>query len=86
MKTLNVTQIPEHNHTLAVNSTAGSSDSPTNNYLAANSEGIKQYSTTSDGVAGATSNSGSSQSHNNMPPFLGIYHVIALQGIFPSRN
>jgi microcystin-dependent protein len=31
-------------------------------------------------------NAGGSQAQNNMQPWLGINHVIALQGIFPSRN
>jgi len=30
--------------------------------------------------------SGGSQYQNNMQPYLAVYHVIALQGIFPSRN
>jgi microcystin-dependent protein len=36
--------------------------------------------------AGAVQNTGNSQPHNNLPPFLGIYFVIALQGIYPTRN
>jgi microcystin-dependent protein len=31
-------------------------------------------------------NAGASQAQNNMQPYLGIYHVIALQGLWPSRN
>jgi microcystin-dependent protein len=31
-------------------------------------------------------NTGGNQAQNNVQPFLGIYHIIALQGIFPSRN
>ncbi|OUS14666.1 phage tail protein [Nonlabens dokdonensis] len=31
-------------------------------------------------------NSGSSQSHTNMQPYLAINYIIALQGVFPSRN
>lgn len=31
-------------------------------------------------------NAGGNQSHENRMPYLGIYHVIALQGIFPSRS
>lgn len=31
-------------------------------------------------------NSGGSQSHNNMQPYLTVHYIIALQGIFPSRN
>jgi microcystin-dependent protein len=30
--------------------------------------------------------SGDGQAHENMPPYLGIYFVIALVGIYPSRN
>lgn len=31
-------------------------------------------------------NQGGSQSHNNMQPYLVVNYIIALQGIFPSRN
>lgn len=31
-------------------------------------------------------NNGSNQPHNNMQPYLTINYVIALQGVFPSRN
>lgn len=33
-----------------------------------------------------TTPAGNSQPHNNMQPYLGINFVIALEGIFPSRN
>lgn len=29
---------------------------------------------------------GGSQSHNNMPPYMVVNYIIALQGLFPSRN
>jgi microcystin-dependent protein len=29
---------------------------------------------------------GSSQPHNNMQPYLGLNYIIAIAGIFPSRN
>jgi len=85
-ETLSSTQIPSHSHTVAVNSGVGNSDSPTRNYLAANSEGINHYSNSSDEVSADIGNTGGGSSHNNMPPFLGIYHVIALFGIYPSRS
>ncbi|GAB5535505.1 MAG: hypothetical protein Rubg2KO_17540 [Rubricoccaceae bacterium] len=34
----------------------------------------------------ATAPTGGGQTIDHMPPFLGIYHVIALEGIFPSRS
>ena len=37
-------------------------------------------------AAGAVSNTGGSQPHNNMMPYLVLNFIIALQGIFPSRN
>jgi microcystin-dependent protein len=42
-----------------------------------------------DAVVGGTAtvlNNGGSQYHTNIQPFLGINYIIALQGIFPSRN
>jgi len=34
----------------------------------------------------AIGNTGAGHSHENMPPFLAVYFIIALQGKFPSRN
>jgi microcystin-dependent protein len=34
----------------------------------------------------ALSISGGNQPHNNMPPFLGLTFIIALQGVFPARS
>jgi microcystin-dependent protein len=36
--------------------------------------------------AGILPNAGGSQAHNNMQPYLTLGYVIALQGLFPSRN
>ena len=98
--TLTVAQTPSHNHTasLNVNSSGGNNDNPSGNYLASNSEGIKHYSDSPDspppGDPAATANAGSinvgnsggSQPHTNMQPFLAVNFVIALEGTFPSRN
>ena len=37
-------------------------------------------------AANSTGNTGGSQPHNNMMPYLTINFCIALQGIFPSQN
>ena len=86
--TLIANEIPIHNHSLAVNTNAGTSDNPAGNYMASNSEGIKQYSNSAGSNANSASigNAGGNQPHNNMPPYLCVNFVIALQGIFPSRN
>ena len=86
---LTLAEMPAHNHSLAVNSGGGTTDNPANNYLAANSEGIKHYSNSAGSNANTASigntGTGSSPAHNNMPPYLGIYHIICLSGYFPTR-
>lgn len=85
---LSNSNLPQHNHSLYVNSAGGNTDSPSGTYLAANAEGIKQFSNT----AGATANSaaigdaGSSAAHENMMPFQVVNYVIAMFGTYPSRN
>jgi microcystin-dependent protein len=37
-------------------------------------------------ASGLMPNAGGSQAHNNMQPYLTLGYVIALQGLFPSRN
>lgn len=82
---------------LPVNSTAGSEDSsdPAGHILA--NFGTEAYtSEAATGNYGAAApvtgtgvtifNNGGSQYHTNIQPFLGINYIIALQGIFPSRN
>jgi microcystin-dependent protein len=49
----------------------------------------KEYKTTGTPVAmntGAIGQQGSSQPFNNVQPYLAINFIIAMQGIFPSRN
>ncbi len=84
--TLLTSQIPAHTHSLPVNSDIGNSDNPTNNYAAANSEGIKHYSNTASTVGGNLGVTGSSLPHDNMQPYLTVNYIIALQGVFPSRS
>ena len=86
--TLTLNQMPIHNHSLAVNSSGGTSDNPTGNYMASNSEGFKHYSNSAGSTGNGASivNAGGNQPHNNMPPYLCVNFIIALFGIFPSRN
>ncbi len=91
--TLISTEIPAHNHQLLANTAAGSLPEPTNNVLAGvsdpNSGGLfnafeaTANTTLSPLAIGVT---GGSQPHNNMQPYLCLNYIIALVGIFPSRN
>ena len=90
---LNVGNLPPHSHTVStkVNSGVGNNTSPLGNYIATSNDGENNFSTTSDNSGLATDavsvgNTGVGQSFNNLPPFLGINFIIALQGVFPSRS
>jgi microcystin-dependent protein len=41
---------------------------------------------TTGGASGPTTTAGGNTPHQNMPPFLGVNCIIALEGIFPSRQ
>ena len=82
-------QMPVHNHLENVSSANGTSDNPSNAILARNASGVPQYGTGAPNAAmaaGAIANAGGGQPHENRPPFLGLNYIIALEGIFPSRN
>lgn len=98
--TLTTTQMPSHGHsattTAALNgiNTRGDSASPGGNTLASKPR-TNIYSTTAPNVAMAAGsvtatttigNTGGSQRFPIRDPFLGVYHVIALEGNFPSRS
>ena len=93
--TLTVSQIPSHIHTLAganvpAVSSAGNMTTPGGNRPAKAGDGESNYSSaasdSSIALGGNTDVTGGGQPHNNLPPFLTLNFVIALVGIFPSRN
>jgi microcystin-dependent protein len=86
--TINIQQLPAHLHQLKVApvSTNGGIVA-LNNVLG--DAGSQVYTGPQQLVAmnpGTVSNVGGSQPHNNMMPYLVLNFIIALQGIFPSRN
>lgn len=86
---LSVNELPSHNHALNCANGSGNQSSPVNAFPAVvNSLTIKPYSDGADAsmASRAIADSGGRQSHNNMPPYLGVNFVIALRGIFPSRS
>lgn len=79
--------MPTHNHLLRVASGVGTSSSPQNAYLAASAVDAPYTDAVTAGVNNdLLTSAGGSQPHNNLPPYLVMNFVIALQGIFPSRN
>ena len=86
--TLNVQEIPSHNHYVRLGGTA--STPAGSNSLIGNLTGTDIiFDPTSSGntmASNAITNTGGTQSHENRMPFLGVYRSIALVGIYPSRN
>jgi microcystin-dependent protein len=74
-----------HTHVAQASSSAPTTGTPTNNVWAALPG---SYSATADSTMNPASDApiGGGQPHDNMQPYLVINFVIALQGIFPSRN
>lgn len=85
-------QMPAHSHTLSASSALGSSPTATGNFPAGvdngNREGFNAFSPSSDGImaSAAIGASGGGLPHTNMQPYLCITFIIALQGIYPSRQ
>ena len=87
--TLTVNQIPSHNHPLVATSTAATATAAAGDVLAQTSQfDVYLQNTSSLGaMAPATiGNSGGSQPHDNMQPYLCVSFIISLFGIFPSQT
>lgn len=85
--TLGTLEMPAHTHNVMVSAANGSADSPIGAVMARNPAAIPQYGADADAnlSAEAVANSGGSQPHPNIQPYLTVTYIIALQGIFPQR-
>jgi microcystin-dependent protein len=84
--TLTASELPVHTHGARVGRPA-TSTSPAGAYWA--SSGKLSFAAPGPAAVmnpATVGSTGNSQPHNNLPPFLVLTFVIALQGIFPSRN
>ena len=85
--TLTVGEMPAHTHGLNGSTTAsGGTDNPTGNFLGSASNLYHTPVSLTPMNPGTITNTGGSQAHQNMQPFLTLNFCIALQGIFPSPN
>lgn len=94
--TLSIAELPTHTHVLSGNSTNATAFVPTGSLLAkgatagATPSPINYYTTNITNLValnpGTVLNTGGSQAHLNLQPFLTLSFCIALQGIFPSPN
>lgn len=90
--TLGANNVPAHNHTATLHSEGKQADkaNPTNRMLA----GSKIFADidAADDVAMApgsivvNNNTGGGQAFDSMNPYTAVNHIIALQGIYPSRS
>ena len=84
--TVNIQQMPTHPHFEQSQPAAGSQLAAAGAVLA---QASNVYRTADNLIAlnpASIGNVGGSQPHNNMMPYLVLNFIIALQGIFPSRN
>ncbi|MEO8164153.1 MAG: tail fiber protein [Betaproteobacteria bacterium] len=85
--TLTTQQIPQHSHAAQASSQTGTQAGPGNGLWAAS--GLNQFANanaTQPMNSTLIQQAGGSQPHDNLMPYLAISCIIALQGIFPSRN
>jgi microcystin-dependent protein len=90
--TLLQTEMPSHSHTVNCDAPSAGLIDPTNNLWGAIAHGFGTMYAPSVPASNVqmnpfgTSIAGGNQPHNNMPPFLGLTFIIALQGVFPARS
>lgn len=86
--TINIQQLPTHMHFQNVMNTDATATAPDGTVVMAKAPspvygGASNLVAMSPTIVGSV---GGSQPHNNMMPYLVLNFIIALQGIFPSRN
>lgn len=84
--TINQQTMPQHLHFLQGSSNGGDTPTAVGNLLASALNVYRQPDNLQALRPDAVSNVGGSQPHTNLMPYLVLNFIIALQGIFPSRN
>jgi microcystin-dependent protein len=84
--TLTISEMPTHPHVLNATSANANNVQLTDNFFASALNVYRGADQLTTLLPATISNTGGSQAHQNMQPFLTISFCIALQGIFPSPN
>jgi len=94
--TLSSAHMPAHTHaataTVHATSTAGTSAVPTDNIMASKSrtniysDAAPDVTMNAAAVTVSNASAGSGLAHENRMPYIAINHIIALIGVYPSRN
>jgi len=88
--TLTQNQLPSHNHAVNAVAEGGNQASPAGNLPAVESTGTsKDYSdaaATGQMNSGMVGNTGGNEAFSVVQPYQCVNYIIALQGIYPSRN
>lgn len=86
--TVTQSEMPQHNHFVNCTNNIGTTQNPSGAVILSKSV-ANSYGATGNNVVmnpASVTNTGGSQPHTNMQPYLVLNFIIALQGIFPSRN
>lgn len=86
--TLLVSEMPAHSHGIGVGTgNPAESNTPLNNVLSVTNRPVFSAASAPGGTMSPNTlgNTGGSQPHNNMQPYLTVNFCIAMQGIFPPR-
>ncbi len=85
--TLLTTQIPPHKHVLQGSTAVASTNAPVGNVTADAEQVIYSDDAPTDAMSTkAIGNAGGNQGHENIMPSAVVNFIIALTGVFPSRN
>ena len=86
--TLTTQQIPVHNHAVVASTSTGTSNTPVDNIFATPTvTKLYRAGTPADPFpANVIGPSGGNQPHDNLQPYICIYYIISLFGIFPTQT